>query len=83
MSPEKVKLGRSSVQTTAESVASASTGALIKELQRHGWAHKASDEKKQKNYPGGVYPPVAVTAASLGEGRDYATYCLRVWFSFA
>lgn len=35
MSLEKAKLGRSSVQTTAESAASASTRALIKELQRH------------------------------------------------
>lgn len=52
---------------------------IMKELQRRGAAHKASDENTPFDRIG-VYPS-ATTAASHGESNDHNP-CLRICFSF-
>lgn len=70
MSPEKVKQGKSSFKTTADSITSASSREIIKELQRHDTRRKVSAEENKFFYSGGVYSPAAVAGALLGEGGD-------------
>lgn len=52
-------------KTTADSIASASSGAIIKELKRHDAVSKAPDENKLFSRER-VHSPVTVTAVILG-----------------
>lgn len=65
------------MQITADNIASTSSGARSKELQRRDAAHKASDKNKPFD-PGGLYSPVALVAASFQEGGDRAIHSLRI-----
>lgn len=60
----------------------ASSRAIIKELQRHAAANKASDDNKPFD-PGGGYSPAAVATAFLGKkGDDGVILGLTSMFSF-
>ena len=61
---------------TADSFASTSSGAKIKDLQRHEAVSNVSN-KINIFGPEGVYSLAAVAAVPLGESGDRVTYCLR------
>ena len=78
MSPENFKLGRSSVQTAAESITSVSSGAIMKERQRpHKAARKPSDENKPFD-PGSEYSPLLSPRLSLGS--SVTMFLARLFF---